>query len=133
LAARPASWTGRDVGGWSVLLLLVLLNAGTAALFVTNTGSGTGAALTGVPIDDTWIHFVYARNLAEHGGLQFNPGEPEAGCTSPLWVLLLGLFHLVLSPLGVGPVAIAKGLGVLLGAGTSLLACRARAGASGPG
>ncbi|MCP4573549.1 MAG: hypothetical protein GY838_14420 [bacterium] len=119
---KSAARTGWSAGDWLVLLLLVLLHAGTAGLFLANTGSDTDAAWTGVPLDDAWIHFVYARNLVDHGGLLFNPGEPEAGFTSPLWILLLGLCHLLLSPLGLGFLAVAKGLGVLLAVTASLLA-----------
>ena len=43
----------------------------------------------GSPLDDAWIHQVYARNLAERGEWAFNPGQSSAGATSPLWVLLL--------------------------------------------
>lgn len=39
--------------------------------------------------DDSYIHFVYARNFAEGAGMAFNPGEPSYGSTSPLWVLVL--------------------------------------------
>jgi len=45
--------------------------------------------LTGCVIDDTYIHYQYARNLAEDGQLAFNRSVPSYGATSPLWVLLL--------------------------------------------
>jgi len=42
------------------------------------------------PMDDSYIHFVYAENLAEHGRLFFNdPGEKGVGSSSLLWVLIL--------------------------------------------
>ncbi len=42
------------------------------------------------PMDDTYIHFVYAQNLVQHGTLMFNtPGETGVGSTSLLWVLLI--------------------------------------------
>jgi hypothetical protein len=42
------------------------------------------------PSDDTYIHFVYARNLSEHGRLFFNfPDEVGVGTSSLLWVLIL--------------------------------------------
>jgi hypothetical protein len=44
-------------------------------------------------VDDTYIHLVYARNLAEAGELSFNRGDPTYGATSPLWVGLLALLY----------------------------------------
>lgn len=41
------------------------------------------------PLDDSWIHMVVARNLAEGGGFGLNPGEPRACSTSPLYTLVL--------------------------------------------
>ncbi len=43
----------------------------------------------GFPLDDAWIHQVFARNLARHAEFSYNPGQPVAGSTSPLWTLLL--------------------------------------------
>jgi hypothetical protein len=53
----------------------------------------------GFPLDDSWIHQTYARNLALHGEWAFRTGFPSAGSTSPLWSALLALgFLLRLSP-----------------------------------
>src|SRR4030067_3281062 len=42
------------------------------------------------PMDDAYIHMVYAQNLVERGGLMFNnPDEKGVGVTSASWVLLL--------------------------------------------
>ena len=48
------------------------------------------------PMDDTYIHFVYAQNLVERGQLMYNvPGETGVGSTSLLWVgLLAGAYRL---------------------------------------
>ncbi len=43
----------------------------------------------GFPLDDGWIHQTYARNLARGEGWTYVPGQPSAGATAPLWVLLL--------------------------------------------
>jgi hypothetical protein len=49
----------------------------------------------GFPLDDSWIHLQFARNLAEGRGLAYNPGELVTGDTAPLWAALLSLlFHL---------------------------------------
>jgi len=62
-----------------------------AAAFVW---SGTPARV-GFPLDDAWIHLVYARNLLAGHGLAYNPGQLETGLTAPLWTLLLVPLHAV--------------------------------------
>jgi hypothetical protein len=53
----------------------------------------------GFPLDDSWIHLTYARNLAVHGEWAFEPGKPSAGSTAPLWTALLSIgFLLKLAP-----------------------------------
>lgn len=53
----------------------------------------------GFPLDDSWIHQTYARNLAANGEWAFRTGIPSAGSTSPLWSALLAVgFLLNLSP-----------------------------------
>ncbi|MDP1548506.1 MAG: hypothetical protein Q8L87_21035 [Anaerolineales bacterium] len=53
----------------------------------------------GFPLDDSWIHQTYARNLAQNGEWAFRPGVPSAGSTAPLWSALLAAgFLLNLSP-----------------------------------
>jgi hypothetical protein len=43
----------------------------------------------GFPLDDSWIHQVYARNLALRGEWAFVPGVPSAASTSPLYTVFL--------------------------------------------
>ena len=57
------------------------------ALYLTQSWSLAGAL--GYPIDDAWIHAVYARNLANSMVLGFLPGIPDSGCSAPLWPLIL--------------------------------------------
>lgn len=53
----------------------------------------------GFPLDDSWIHQTYARNLALLHEWSFVPGQPSAGSTSPLWTFLLSLgFFLPAAP-----------------------------------
>lgn len=49
----------------------------------------------GFPLDDSWIHLQFARNLAEGRGLAYNPGELVTGSTAPLWTALLALLFLL--------------------------------------
>ena len=74
-----------------VKLSLVFLAAHLVAalFFLFDRAPGTAAALTGLPLDDAWIHLVYARSLAALHGFAYNPGQLETGATSPLWAALL--------------------------------------------
>lgn len=45
----------------------------------------------GFPLDDSWIHLQFARNLAAGQGLSYNPGEAVTGSTAPLWTAILAL------------------------------------------
>jgi hypothetical protein len=49
--------------------------------------------LQGFPLDDAWIHAVYARELSRTGLLAYNPGLPATGETSPLWAVILSVPH----------------------------------------
>lgn len=42
-----------------------------------------------LPSDDAWIHQVFARNLAQEGRYEYNPGERSTGVTAPLWTMAL--------------------------------------------
>ncbi len=53
-----------------------------------------------LPLDDSWIHLQFARQIAAGEGLAYNPGEWVAGSTAPLWTALAALlFALPISPL----------------------------------
>ncbi len=49
----------------------------------------------GFPLDDSWIHLQFARNLASGEGLSYNPGVLVTGSTAPLWTALLSIFYLI--------------------------------------
>lgn len=67
-----------------------------AAIYLLASHSAQGI---GFPLDDSWIHQTYARNLALRGEWAFRAGLPSAGSTSPLWSTLLAAgFLLRLSP-----------------------------------
>lgn len=67
------------------------LAIGLAALASVTVYVVAAAALdaAGFPLDDSWIHQTYARNLAQHGEWAFLPGEPSTASTSPLFTVLL--------------------------------------------
>ena len=106
----PARYTPQRV----IWLVLLVVHIVLALLFVSDRSPETDAALSGFPLDDTWIHMVYARNLAQSGLPYYNDGVLEAGFTSPLWLAFGALGHLIAFSSGASPVAIMKMLGVLL-------------------
>jgi hypothetical protein len=94
-------------------LLLALLAAGLLACggYAATEAYLLGGDL-GFPLDDSWIHLQFARNLAAGHGLSYNPGEPVTGSTAPLWTALLSLLFLL--PGAAAAVAGAKVLGSAL-------------------
>ncbi len=70
--------------------------------------------------DDAYISFVFARNLAEHGELVFNLGQPVEGYTSFLWTFVLGLGMVV----GITPEWLSRVLGTACGVATLYVAGR---------
>jgi hypothetical protein len=71
----------------------------------------------GFPVDDAWIHQVFARNLARTHLLAFNPGVPSTGSSAPLWTVLLAVGHV----LALEPHAWAYALGMFAQFASALL------------
>jgi hypothetical protein len=71
-------------------------------------------------VDDAYISFRYARNLAQGWGLVYNPGERVEGYTNFLWVLLLELGM----KLHLNPETTARWLGLAAGAAMILAVVR---------
>jgi len=105
---------------WETLVVLVAALAGLAGLVRLMPAYLT---LQGFPLDDAWVHAVYARSLAEAGLLAFNPGIPAPGITSPLWAALLALLRL-LAPDPETLVLASKLAGFALHAGAAVLVLR---------
>lgn len=100
----PAAATRLGIRPIDLLLLLI------AALSVI--GYTIFAAVydrAGFPLDDSWIHQVYARNLARHGEWAYIPGQPSAASSGPLYTAALAIGQL----LGLSPVLWAHVLGVI--------------------
>ncbi len=49
----------------------------------------------GFPLDDSWIHLQFARNVGRGAGLSINPGELVPGSTAPLWTALVSILFLL--------------------------------------
>ena len=79
-------------GDWPWLASLLVIGCLTLGVFALTAYRFTGGQ-GGVPLDDAWIHFQFARNLARGDGLSFNPGHPTSGSTAPLWTLLLAAMY----------------------------------------
>lgn len=79
-------------------LALLLLALALAGLYL-----GVAAYLLdgelGFPLDDSWIHLVFARSLAQGAGLAYEPGQLVAGSTAPLWTALLAVLWWLPGPL----------------------------------
>jgi hypothetical protein len=74
-----------DRGSYEVRIDPICLTLGCVALFAA------GWAFSPATVDDAYISFRYAKNLADGLGLVFNPGERVEGYTNLLWTLLLSL------------------------------------------
>jgi hypothetical protein len=108
--AAPETGVERSVLPWAMVIPFAIF-LGAAAAFLLRSDFST----YGFPLDDGWIHRVYARSFAYGRGFEYNAGEQEAGCTSPLWAIVTAPAHW-LEPLGTEYVVLAvKGIGVLLG------------------
>jgi hypothetical protein len=90
---RSSTESNWRVDSWVILAVAAL----AAVLFYLVVCALTFGV--GFPLDDSWIHLTYARNLAEHGEWAFRLGEQSAGSTSPLWTALLSIGFLI----GLGP------------------------------
>ncbi len=64
----------------------------------------------GLPLDDSWIHLQFARQMAAGQGLAYNDGQWVTGSTAPLWTALLTLGFLMPG----SPLLWAKTLGIAL-------------------
>jgi len=71
-----------------IIWQLGLASLVSVTMYVVVSGYSYGI---GFPLDDSWIHQTYARNLSLHHQWAFRLGQPSAGSTAPLWTILLSL------------------------------------------
>lgn len=90
-----------------IRVVILLLQIVLVAFFLISMSQKTEVGPT---LDDSWIHFQFARNLVEHGEVSFNAGTWSTGTTSLLWdfILALGIF------LGIPVVHFSIAVGILL-------------------
>jgi hypothetical protein len=110
----------RDPWLLGVTLLLTAAIAASAVGFETASFGGFAPRFRAVPLDDAWIHYVYAESLGQTLRLDYNPGQAEAGFTSLAWVVALA----PLLRLGIEACLASKllGLASLLGLAVTLFA-----------
>ncbi len=105
--------------GWPAVVVGAVL---LAAILVFQSVAPGYLTRQGFPLDDAWIHAVYARELARTGMLAFNPGIAASGETSPLWAIVLAPLHAITSQTAT-TVVLTKIAGLLLhGASVFLIA-----------
>jgi hypothetical protein len=83
-------------------LIFLAVAAGLVLLYVLKANGG-------FPLDDSWIHQVYGRNLAQTGQWAYIAGVPSAASTSPLYTVLLSIGYRLNIPFKVWT----EGLGIL--------------------
>ncbi len=94
----------------SIVPLLVLLIVVVAAAYVT-AALHTDAELAVAPLDDAYISFQYARQIAHGQWLRYNDGEPPtSGLTSLLYGLLLAGIYLLVGDPNLPGAAVALGV-----------------------
>ncbi len=93
--------------------LLLLVALALTALYVLAAGGN-------FPLDDSWIHQTYARNLAQTGQWAFVPDVPSAASTSPLYTVVLTIGYWLNIPFRLWT----HGLGALMLGFTGMLGLR---------
>ncbi len=94
--------------------IIIFIAALVLAIIYIATAGG------GFPLDDSWIHQVYARNLAQLGEWAFVAGQPSAASTSPLYTVLLSIGY----KLGIHYTIWTHTLGVVALASAGMIAAR---------
>jgi hypothetical protein len=100
-------------------LLVALAALLPLALYLLRERAIAGGA--GFPLDDSFIHLHFARNLAEGAGFSYTPGRPVAGSTAPLWTLLLAAAAVVAG----ASLLVTKIVGVVTGIAAAVVTRRA--------
>jgi hypothetical protein len=109
--ARVATWLHRAAIGIYALITVGLALWALATVLRMHDGR------LGVPLDDSYIHFQFARSFASFHPFVYSPGQPPVpGATSLLWPLLLApAFWLGASTDGLIGLSWGLGFGALLG------------------
>lgn len=96
---------------WTVPVILCLITLALSGLYWVWTLHLTE---DGVPLDDAWIYFQFARMGAQGHFGEFNQGEAVTGITGPLWAAMLVPLHALAGDNVPLFLALVKTLGILL-------------------
>src|SRR5437762_9698678 len=105
---RPRARAAADPRVWGARCLLFFLPLVLGLAWADRQVAQNGEL--GFPLDDPYIYFQFARNLATGHGFAFNPGELTPGATSPLWVLMLAACRALGLPIEASALALGIGL-----------------------
>ncbi len=94
-----------------LLITLTLLSGAVYLIYCIANGPIT--SVTEFPLDDAWIHQVYARGTLADGVPTYNDGIPETGFSSLLWLTALLPVQAVSAAAGISPVGLTKLVGLL--------------------
>ena len=123
LAPLGSPWTWWLAG---ILLLVAAALSARRRPWVAVALAAVGALALAVAanglVDDAYIQFRYAANLAAGHGPVFNPGQRIEGASGGLWILVLGALARVLA---IDPGIAARLLGLLMAAATVPVAAAA--------
>ncbi|CAN5732408.1 hypothetical protein BH24ACI5_BH24ACI5_07970 [soil metagenome] len=78
----------------AALVAFALLPGVALAAYYDITAFRTAGAL-GFPLDDSWIHAQFARNLATGEGFTYTGTRWVSGSTAPLWTVLLAILYAI--------------------------------------
>ncbi len=90
MKSNKLKWS-RDLTAW----LMICLAVGIVSLLYLSLGLAASNGPLLMPLDDTYIHFQYARQMASGEPYVYNPGDdPTSGATSLLYTPLLAIGYL---------------------------------------
>jgi hypothetical protein len=92
-ANRPVPTPARPRSRALAIAAAVIPGAILAAWYAIDAFRVTGTI--GFPLDDSWIHAQFARNIATGRGFTFTGGEWVSGSTAPAWTLLLSAGYVI--------------------------------------
>jgi len=88
---RTADRAQTGIADLLAVSVIVVISAALVSLFLVEARRLIGGF--GVPLDDAWIHYRIAENLANGLGFSYNVGQPTSASTSPAWTALLAVAY----------------------------------------